>query len=325
MYGEIIALLANFVFVLSNVLFRQTEHEVSSIFINLFRTFTGMLTFIIFSVFTGLFSLIFSLPWILWFILILSFVFGQVIGDTAYFNAQKELGATKALTLSLTFPVFTFLLSFLFLGRSFDVKFIFSGILIGIGVLIIAKSKLSPRVSHLIEYEFEEVSKESEKDIKKRKIKAILFGITASLAWAIGLVFIDYGVKEINNILDIGSLSSVVGNIIRFPFAFLLLLLMGWREERYNKINESKGKLHKRISRRTFAFLIIASLLGTSLGVFLYTEAARIAGGTVLSLITTANPLFALPLTYIINKEKISKKGFIGVFLTIIGVILIIL
>jgi drug/metabolite transporter (DMT)-like permease len=195
--------------------------------------------------------------------------------------------------------------------------------LIGIGVLIIGRSKLSPRVAPVKEYEFEDKTNGELNNIRKRKMKALLFGITASLAWAIGLVLIDVGVKEIDSILNLGSLSSVIGNVIRFPFAFFFLFLMGWREESNNR--ESKERLSVRISKNTFLFLIIASILGTSIGVFLYTEAARTAGGTVLSLITTANPLFALPLTYLINKEKISKIGFIGVLLTIIGVILIII
>ncbi len=38
-------------------------------------------------------------------------MFGQVVGDTAYFETQKQLGTTIALTISMTFPVFTIFFS----------------------------------------------------------------------------------------------------------------------------------------------------------------------------------------------------------------------
>jgi len=44
-----------------------------------------------------------------------------------------------------------------------------------------------------------------------------------------------------------------------------------------------------------------------------------------MALIATASPLFALPLTYLINKEKISKKGFLGIILAILGVVIILI
>lgn len=34
-------------------------------------------------------------------------------------------------------------------------------------------------------------------------------------------------------------------------------------------------------------------------------------------------PLFTIPFSYIINKEKISKKGFSGVIITLIGVLIL--
>ena len=124
MTGEIIAVLAVLTFVVSNVLFRRTESHTSPAFINFFRMGIGTITFILVAVVLGIFTQIFLLPWTLWIILFLSFLFGQVIGDTAYFQAQKELGTTIALAISMTFPLFTFILSLIFLKRDFDYKII---------------------------------------------------------------------------------------------------------------------------------------------------------------------------------------------------------
>ncbi|MHA2122012.1 MAG: EamA family transporter, partial [Promethearchaeota archaeon] len=77
MLGEIIAILAVLTFAGSNVIFRKTEHEASPIFINLFRTGVGTITFFLIALIIGKFNLIFIIPWDLWGILILSFIFGQ--------------------------------------------------------------------------------------------------------------------------------------------------------------------------------------------------------------------------------------------------------
>lgn len=316
MIGVLIAILANLSFVGSNAMFRRVEQDVSPTFINMFRTAIGLITFLLLSLILGIFHTIFLLPWTLWLILIISFVFGQVIGDTFYFKSQKELGTTKALAVSMTFPFFTFILDLLFLERPIDILLIPSAILISIGIIIISRYKID---IELIQYDssIEDIkkNKKSSESSKKNKIIPTFFAVLASLGWAIGLVMIDYATNEVNRILLNENLSSVIGNVIRFPFALLLLSLIVKKEQIHND-------LHK---KNTWFWLISASIIGTSIGVYFFTEAARIAGASVMSLIASANPLFALPISYLLNREKITIKGFIGVILTILGVVLILL
>jgi drug/metabolite transporter (DMT)-like permease len=325
MLGELIAILACLTFVTSNVLFRKTEHEASPAFINVVRTAIGTLTFIMVALVFGIFFEIFSLPGGLWFILIMSFVAGQVIGDTAYFTAQKDLGTTITLAIAMTFPLFTFILSIIFLKRPFDYIFIIATILVGIGVIIIGKCRIPMENVNSLNSTQAEINETQKNANLKSSImfKAIVLALIASLGWAIGAVLIDFAINEIDRILERETLSSVLGNVIRFPFALLILLLLVWRENYlYSKSNFMPKK--KR-SSQTWFWLIIASIIGTSLGAYLYTEAIRLAGASLMSLIATATPLFSLPLTYFINHEKISRLGFLGVLITIIGVILILI
>lgn len=323
MLGEFIAILAVLTFVGSNVMFRKTEHEVSPTFINFFRTFIGTLTFILLVLFLNQLNLIFIIPWQLWMLLILSFVFGQVIGDTAYFTAQKELGTTIALAISMTFPLFTFILSLIFLNQAFKLNLILSLILIGIGITIIGKSKIDSENSkrkkiHISNHSIKNRLREI---LRKDYIKAIGFCFGASLGWAIGAVLIELATDQIDQITHIEELSSVIGNVIRFPFALLILGAMVWRENYLMKKNNNMQKK----TARSWIVLIAASIIGTSLGAYLYTESVHLAGANIVSLIASTSPLFALPLTYLVNKEKITKFGFIGVILTILGVIVILI
>lgn len=323
MLGELIAISAVFTFVGSNAIFRKTEHEVSPTFINFFRTCIGTITFILIILFLNQFNLLFMIPWELWLLLILSFLFGQVIGDTAYFTAQKELGTTIALAISMTFPFFTFILSLMFLNQPFKLNLLLSLILIGIGITIIGKSKINSDNSMLErEHTSQRLKKIRFQEIfEKNFMKALGFCFTAAIGWAIGAVLIEFATIQIDQIIHVEELSSIIGNVIRFPFALLILGSMVVRENHLK--NKKENSPVQKISLRSWIFLLVASIIGTSLGAYLYTESVHIAGANVVSLIASAAPLFALPLTYFINKEKITKWGFLGVILTILGVIII--
>ena len=225
----------------------------------------------------------------------------------------------------MNFPLFTFILSLIFLSKPFKLNLIFSLLLIGIGITIIGKSKINSENSNdnknsitkqTIKIRFQEIFG---KDI----VKAIIFCFTASLGWAIGAVMIEFATIRIDKIIKVEELSSIIGNVIRFPFALLILSSMVWRENYLNKENNISANNKK--SLRTWALLIGASIIGTSLGAYLYTESVHVAGADVVALIASASPLFALPLTYFVNKERISKFGFLGVIITVLGVIVILL
>ncbi|GAH36421.1 unnamed protein product, partial [marine sediment metagenome] len=217
---------------------------------------------------------------------------------------------------SMIFPLITFILSIIFLNEPFDLRVVFSLILVGLGIYIIGKSKVGSNLSSKTIVK----PKSNHSKLSKSRFKAISFGILAAFGWAVGLVIIDFATNEINRILSVEELSSVIGNVIRFPFALLILLSMVLRENyRTKSINVNIKR-----SGKTWALLITGAIIGTSIGAYVYTEAARVAGATIMALIASASPLFSLPLTYFINKEKITKFGFVGVILTILGVIVII-
>jgi len=305
------AFLAVFTFVSSNVIFRRVENEASPAYINSVRTLIGIITFWIIAAISGVFILIFQFPIILWILLILSFIFGQVIGDTAYFTAQKELGVTQTIAIALTFPLFTYILAIIFLDETFSYIIIISFAFISIGVIFINYGiNKSKNVQGDLETEENIKIK-----LKKKSWRAIVLSFIASLAWAIGIVIIDYSVNEITKITEIGEMSSILANVVRFPFAFVLLLGM---------VKHSDGKISVNKSKKAWGWLILGSIIGTSLGAYLYTEATRTAGATIMSLFATAAPLIAMPLDYLFNNERINWRSLIGVFLIIIGIAFII-
>ncbi|MHA1728076.1 MAG: DMT family transporter [Promethearchaeota archaeon] len=322
MTGELIAFGAVFTFVLSNVLFRKIDQDCSPIFINTIRTLIGTLSYFIISIILFVLPQIFLLSWEIWVFLILSFIFGQVIGDTAYFNAQKRLGAIKTLAISMTYPFFTLIFSYFFLERHLSLNMLFSAILIGIGTILIGKFKKQGEEKELFDKDRQNLRRntlQNTDNTENSTTKFVLIGFIASIFWAMGIVLLDYSLSEINQILD-DKVCSLIGNVIRFPFAFFILVLMNFRKD--NIVTQKPPELTK--NSKIWTYLIMGSIIGTTIGAALYSEAVRVAGAPMMSLIASAAPLFAIPLSYVINRETISKIGFIGIILIVIGVIIIV-
>ena len=306
MYGELAAILVTLSFALSFVLARRIENEATPIFQSSIRASVGFITFFIISLIFGIIPHITQLPVLIIIMLSMSILFTVIIGDTAYLFSQRILGPAKALAIGNTTPFFTILFATVFLNRPFTIQMIFSGILIGVGVLIITKKdkELKEESDNL------EISKKS----RKKSLKGLIWAFIAAISWAIGLALSDYSITQTNQILGLGILSTMLAMMIRFMFATIIL--------NFISVIESRKKSRPK-KKNTWLILILSSILSYSIGSIFFGEAVHTAGATFMSLISTAMPLFTIPFAYLINKEKLSKKGFLGVIITLLGVLLI--
>ncbi len=304
MAGEVLAFLSTISFVLSSAIFRKVETVASPVQISTFRTAVGLVTFLFLGLYLNVFSYfpLFSLH--LYIILVISILFGQVFGDTLFLFAQEHIGTTISITLSLTFPYFTFLISFIFTGELLSFQRFISSIIVSIGILLITFSR------------GEESDKyEQDKEIsRKGYYLAIFIALLASVFWGVATVFTDIGLKEVSKLIHQEGISTITANVFRFPIATGFLLGMS--------IKSSKTSIRD-WSRSTWAWLLIGSLIGTSLGAYLWAESSRVAGASLSSLIYSTAPLYALPISYFLNREKITKQAMVGVIVTITGVVLI--
>ncbi|MFX1391064.1 MAG: DMT family transporter [Promethearchaeota archaeon] len=309
MYGEIMALLTNISFALSFVLARKIEKEASPIFQNTVRSIIGFLTFFMICLFFGIFLSVFFLPIFVIISLMMSILFTVILGDTIYLHSQKLLGPPKALAITTTTPFFTILFATIFLGQSITIQMILSGIFICIGVIIISRKetgidiKENPQNNYL------------EKKISKTLI-GTLWALITAISWAIGIALTDFSISQVNQVLNLGILSTMIAMMVRFLFASFVLSVMGLIENKKSSIPKSKN---------TWYILVISAVLSYSIGSIFFGEAVHTVGASFMSLISTALPLFTIPFSYLINKETLSKRGFLGVGITFMGVILILL
>ncbi|MFW9872821.1 MAG: DMT family transporter [Candidatus Thorarchaeota archaeon] len=310
-------------FSLSFVLARRLEKHFTPIFQNTVRSLVGLITFFTIALAFGILLELFLLPIILIILLMLSILFNVIFGDTAYLHSQKILGPAKALAIANISPFFTFLFAAMFLSRPITIQMILSGILIGIGVIVITKrkenNKIGDTVNSTIQPNRNEYKSNNEDSISTIKIaKGLLWALFASISWAIGFALSDYSFNRVNQVLGLGILSTILAMVVRFLFASVLLSSIAFIENR----NKSFKPLTR--SRSTWVVLILSALLSYSLGSIFFGEAVHVAGASFMSLISTAMPLFTIPFSYFINKETLSKESLIGVIITILGVVLIV-
>ncbi len=71
--------------------------------------------------------------------------------------------------------------------------------------------------------------------------------------------------------------------------------------------------------------IAIAGFIGMGLGSMFYVAAVKYAGAAVSSVIFASAPLFAVPISVVFLKERLTAIACFGIAMTIIGVILVVL
>jgi drug/metabolite transporter (DMT)-like permease len=241
-----------------------------------------------------------------WFIL--SGLFGIGLGDTAYFQALPRLGSrrTVLLTQCLIAPMAA-LIEWLWLGTgiNFLEMLCVAVILAGVGIALKPDDhlKISPR------------------DLKI----GIVASLFAALGGAIGAVIIRKGYAEIaaaGLAVDAGTTGyqRVLGGIL---IPTVALLLFKWRSARAHGPAFASDTLQ--ISRqkwgRIWPWVLANALAGQTLGVTCMQWALKTTEAAIVAAVIALTPVVLLPMTRIIEGEKIRLHSLLGALIAVGGVI----
>jgi drug/metabolite transporter (DMT)-like permease len=241
-----------------------------------------------------------------WFML--SGFIGIGIGDSAYFQALPKLGSRRTILLCqcLTAP-FAALIEFFWLGTRLHPAEILCITVIIAGVAIALKPD-----DHL--------------KISRRDWQVGLCGsVISALCTAIASVLIRKGFQvasETGFHPDAGTTGyqRVLGGIL-IPTA--ALLLFKWRSARAHGPAFASDTLHisKSKWRAIWPWVLANALAGQTLGVTCMQWALRTTSAGIVSAIITVTPIVLLPMTRIIEKEKIGIHSLIGALIAVGGII----
>ncbi len=241
-----------------------------------------------------------------WFML--SGLFGIGLGDSAYFQALPRLGSRRTVLISqcLTAPVAA-LIEFCWLGTRLNVPEIFCVAVILAGVAI----ALAPG-DHL--------------KIARRDLQ---IGVTASVfsavGGALGAVFIRkaFAVAHADGVFpDAGTTGyqRVLGGIL---VPTIILLAVKWRSARAHGPMFEKKTL--RVSRdkwrRLWPWVLANALAGQTLGVTCMQWALDETSAGIVTAIIATTPVVLLPMTRLVDGEKIGARSLLGALVAVSGVI----
>jgi drug/metabolite transporter (DMT)-like permease len=295
--GEIAALFTSFCWSLSAVGFSIAGRQVSSQVVNRVRvTLAFMALLLINWIFYGQ-PIPFDAGGARWAWLTLSGIVGLAIGDAFLFRCYQLVGPRIGLLLLSLAPVFGTVIAWLFFGETLT-PLQFAGVLVtlgGIGWVVITRPALQAGEVHV-----------------KLSAQGILFGILAALGQAGGLVLSKQGMA--------GDFPPFAGTLIRMTAAILSLWAMAFFQKQvgntFTAVREYPAAL---------GWVAFGALFGPVIGVSASLLAIQHAEIGVASTLMALPPVFMLPISYFVFKERFGWQATAGTLLAIAGVALLFL
>lgn len=271
--------------------FEFAGKRVGSLSVNFIRLVTGVFLLSIFTYFMRGKFLPTDASTHVWIWLSISGIVGYGIGDLLLFEAFVVVGARISMLVMSSVPIFTAIISLLFLGEKMTGIEI-SGMLltiIGIAVVILGRNG----------------NNNSKKN--KKYLLGILLAFGGSLGQAIGLILSKYGMQDYNAF----AASQIRGFTGIIVFTIFFVFFGKW-------LNFKKSITNF----KTMVGINIGAISGPFLGVSLSLLAVQNTKAGVASTIMAIVPLLIIPPAIIFFKEKVNFREVIGAVLAVCGVML---
>jgi drug/metabolite transporter (DMT)-like permease len=225
----------------------------------------------------------------------ISGVIGLSLGDAFLFQAFQEIGPRLGLLLLSLAPIFGAAIAWIFFGQMLDWRQVI-GILVTLAgiswVILTGGPKAGDENGHRITG------------------RGLLFGILAAFGQAIGLVFSQQGMTD--------GFSPFSGTLIRMMAAFVTL----WGVAAFQR---QVGPTLTAMRRQPVAFgwSAFGALFGPVIGVSASLLAVQYTGIGVASTLMALPPVFMLPISYLVFKERFSWQAVTGTLIAMAGVALL--
>ena len=292
--AELYALGCAVLWAINALVLRTLAHQVAPATINAVRCGAAGLLFLLLMPFSAPLSSLALVPWSEWGLLLISLSCGLVVGDTLYLVALREIGVSRAMPVSGTFPLTTLLFERLLLGTPLQPTILLGSLLVGVGVVLLAWAKV-PKTSGATPHASGTVP-------PVRLLRGVLCALTAALLWGLAVTLLKPALVH---------LTMVQANAVRMPMVALLLYLLVMRPA---------GQALRPLTRRTWVLLVGSGLSGMGLGAYLFLSALSQIGPAKTVTLTSASPVFGVALAVLFLKEKVDARALVGAACCLAGV-----
>ncbi|TFF96677.1 DMT family transporter [Candidatus Thorarchaeota archaeon] len=289
--GAAIGLLGSALYGLSVVVYRSQADEIRPVAVSSIKMwvafpFIGLLVLVTVGFDTVLIPLVGVL------VLGISVVLGAVVGDTLYLASQERIGVSYAFPIAMSFPLITYFITITILNET-PVLTRLAGAFIAVAGVI--------AVSH------QQNKSEDNETVIPHDLLGIGLAIMTAVLYAVGTVLLQVGIAGVD---------PIGGSFIRVTVGSLAFIPM-FAIARYQGMAMPSMKATK--------FVIVAGFFGMAIGSVLYVIAVATVGAAVMSVLSSSAPVFAVPVSVIFLKEKLTPLAVVGIVLTLVGVFFVIL
>ncbi len=293
--GEIAALATSICWSFTSIFFTIAGKEVGSTIVNRTRLLLACFYLAVFHFFLYGNPLPLQAEPYQWSWLGLSGIIGLVIGDAMLFQAFVIIGARLSMLLMSLVPIISTLLAWIILQEILTPLEIFAIVLTIAGIAWVVSEKKNPNGEHRAD----------------NYLGGILLGIGGAIGQALALITAKKGFTP-----DFPALSAT---LIRIIVATVVI----WIYAIFRKTAISNFKFLK--NKKAYLAIFGGSIVGPFLGIWLSLAAIKYTHIGIASTLMALPPIFLIPLSHWIFKERITLRSIAGTVVATVGVAFIFL
>jgi drug/metabolite transporter (DMT)-like permease len=280
------ALVSALTWTLVSLLARDLVTRIPSLSLNIIRSAGGSVILVPVALAIGDLRALGQVTWLAWSCLVISVLTALGIGDTAFFESTKYLGLSRAMTISTAgYPLLASGLALWWFGERITLTVVV-GSVVTLGGLVLIVSERGP---------------DAPGPAEGRRL-GLGLALVAALAWAVSAALMKPPVREID---------PLTIQAVRLPLSALVLWATPWARGTARGLRAQRRVVGRRV-------LALSALTALSAVTFLAgLKYAGVALGTVLS---SASPLFALPIGLLAFGERVTWRAATGAALTVAGI-----
>jgi uncharacterized membrane protein len=297
--GEAAAMLSALLWAVSSVLTTVGAKRIHVLPLNLIRCVVSTTFFWLMLPFFGGVKALAAIQPSAWLWLVVSVLGLLVIGDTLFFRSMDLAGVSWAMPVASINPLWVVLLASVLVQEPLTWSLLAGALLVVAGIILV--NKPAPRNASK-----GKPQEGNPADGKARRL-GLVMALGVSILWALGQVALKPATE---------GLHSVVANSVRQPLGMSMLLGLTLLTGRWGA--------WQRLDRKSWAIIIVASLIGTGFGTLFFIMAIQMAGAGRTAILTSTAPILAIPFSMLWLRERPSRWTLFGTVLTVAGIVLVI-
>lgn len=272
---------------LTSILAKCGLQEVDSTVATAFRTVVAMVFAWIIVLISGSYAQIDSIDADTWIFLILS---GLATGASwlCYFKALQLGDVNKVVPVDKSSTVMAIMLAIIFLGETLSIPGIFGVVLILVGTILM-------------------IEKKDVKGMESKGSSWLLFAIGSAVFAALTSILGKVGMEGIDS-----NLGTAIRTVVVLGMSWIMIY-----------VSHKQSRIHG-IKRRDMTFIILSGLATGASWMFFF-GALQMGPASVIIPIDKLSILVTIAFSYIVFREKLTKKGAIGLAGVVAGTLLLLL